>query len=62
MKKVVRKFTDFSEAESEEIKYWQSISPEKRIEFLEKINSRYYEIKNRSKQRLQRVYSIIKQA
>lgn len=61
MEKVINKYKSFEAEENAEIKYWKSIPPVKRIEFLEIINSRYGELKNVHKQGLQRVYRIIKQ-
>ena len=40
--------------------YWQTQSPEKRLETLEQIRSQYHAWKNDSKSRFQRVLSVTK--
>ena len=60
MEKVVQIFKSFAEAEAAEIKYWQQLDNNKKLEILEGIRLQYYAWKNVSPRRFQRVYRIIK--
>lgn len=61
MEKILRKFNSFEEQEKEEIKFWQNLSGEKKIEILENIRANYWALNNGNTQRLQRIYRIIEQ-
>ena len=61
MEKILRKFNSFEEQETEEIKFWQNLSGEKKLEILENIRANYWAMNNGNTQRLQRIYRIIEQ-
>ncbi|MCK5033685.1 MAG: hypothetical protein KAS18_08625 [Calditrichia bacterium] len=59
MEKVLHKFDSFQNQEIQDIKYWQNLSGEKKLEILEYIRSNYWEKNNGTPQRLQRIYRIV---
>ncbi len=59
MEKVLHKFVSFQNQEIQDIKYWQNLSGEKKLEILEYIRSNYWEENNGTPQRLQRIYRIV---
>jgi hypothetical protein len=58
MEKIVRKLK--IQDEKSDFLYWQSQSPQKRIEVLEEIRTEYITWKYDTKPRFQRVYQVIK--
>jgi hypothetical protein len=61
IKRVVRKFNSFEEAEAAEIEYWKGVSGERKIEILEELRSRFLDFDDERIERFQRVYRVIKQ-
>ena len=61
MKRVIKIFNSFEEAENSEVEYWKSLEPRKKLEILEEIRLRYMELTGEGKQGFKRVYRIIKQ-
>lgn len=62
MEKVLKIFESFEEQEAADIKYWQNLSGEKKLEILEIIRANYWAMRNESPGRLQRVYRVIKRS
>jgi len=61
MKQVIKIFNSFEEAENNEVEYWKSLDPNKKLTILEEIRQRHMEITGEGKQGFQRVIRIIKQ-
>jgi hypothetical protein len=61
MKQVIKIFNSFEEAENNEVEYWKSLDPNKKLTILEEIRQRHMEITGEGKQGFQRVIKIIKQ-
>ena len=61
MKRVIKIFNSFEEAENNEVEYWKSLDPNKKLTILEEIRQRHMEITGEGKQGFQRVIRIIKQ-
>ena len=61
MEKILRKFNTFEEQEKEEIKFWQNLAGDKKLEMLEHIRSNYWAMNNGQVPRVQRIYRIIEQ-
>ena len=61
MQKIAKIFRSFEEQELDDVKYWKSISGDKKLEILEIIRANYWAMKNEHPRRFQRVYRIVKQ-
>ncbi len=61
MNRVITIFNSFEEAENNEVEYWKSLDPNKKLAILEEIRQRHMEITGEGKQGFQRVIKIIKQ-
>ncbi len=61
MNRVITIFNSFEEAENNEVEYWKSLDPNKKLTILEEIRQRHMEITGEGKQGFQRVIKIIKQ-
>jgi hypothetical protein len=59
MEKVVKKIP-LKNAESLDIEYWKSCTPEEKLDTLQYLRELYYELKNESRKRFQRIYRIVK--
>lgn len=57
MKKVVKKFTSFEEAEKADLAYYRALPPEQRLEILGEL---IYQANGETFPRLERVYRVIK--
>ena len=62
MDRTVKIFHSFEESEQAEIKYWQDLSGDKKLEILEELKSRYWALTYERKPGFQRIYRIIEQA
>lgn len=60
MEKVIKIFKSFKEQEKADKLYWQSISPEEKIDILEQLRKQYIRMHNGTS-RFQRVFRIVKQ-
>lgn len=60
MGKEVKKLS-LKEAELYDIEYWKSKSPQDKLDTLQILRELYYDFKNESRKRFQRIYRIIKQ-
>ena len=56
----IRKRT-LSEAERAGIEEWRAMTPEERLDIVQRLRDLYYEFKNESRKGFQRVYRIVKQ-
>jgi hypothetical protein len=61
MEKVVKKIPR-KDAENLDIEYWKSRTPEEKLDNLQYLRELYYELKNESRKRFQKVYRIVKRA
>ena len=57
----LRKMT-IEEAERDDIALWKSMSPEDKLDELQRLRELYYELNNESRKRFQRLYRVVKQA
>ena len=60
MEKSVRKIR-LKEADKLDIQYWKNKSSEEKLDVLQCLREVYFEFKNESRKRFQRIYRIIKQ-
>jgi hypothetical protein len=60
MKKIVHIARSFEEAEDWDIRQELSMTPEERLDTLQRLREEYYTFKNENRKRLQRVYRIVK--
>jgi len=60
MKKIVKKFASFAEAERSDKEYYLSLSPEERLDILLELIAQYREGLDEDSQRFKRVYKITK--
>lgn len=61
MEKFVHISKSFKEAEEWDIRQELSLTPEERLDILQRLREEYYILKNESRKGFQRVYRIIKQ-
>lgn len=61
VRRVIKIFNSFKEQEEADIKYWQKVSPGKRVEALEKMRINYLIMRYGRIPRLRRVYKFVKQ-
>lgn len=61
MDRVIRRTKSFKEAEEWDIQHYRSMTPEERLDILQRLREEYYSFKNESRKRFQRVYRVIKQ-
>ena len=61
MEKVAKKIP-LKNAESQDIEYWKSRTPEEKLDNLQYLRELYYELKNESRKRFQKIYRIVKRA
>lgn len=61
MEKVVHISRSFEEAEEWDDRQYLSMTPEERLDILQRLRDEYYIFKNESRKGLQRVYRIVKQ-
>jgi len=59
MEKVAKKIS-LKNAGSLDIEYWKSRTPEEKLDTLQYLRELYYELKNESRKRFQRIYRIVK--
>ena len=59
MEKVAKK-VPLKNAESSDIEYWKSRTPEEKLDALQYLRELYYELKNESRKRFQKIYRIVK--
>jgi len=59
VEKITRKIT-FKDAERLDIEYWKSCTPEEKLDILQYLRELYYDFKNESRKRFQRIYRIVK--
>ena len=60
MEKVLKKVS-LKKADELDIEFWKSKTPAERLDTLQYLREIYYEFKNESRKRFQRVYRVIKQ-
>lgn len=60
MEKTVRKLT-FKEAEELDYEYWRKVSPEEKLDMVQRLREIYYCLSDENRKRLQRVYRVIEQ-
>ncbi len=61
MKQTIYIARSFKEAEERDIREYKSMTPEERLDILQRLREEYYIFKNESRKGFQRVYRIIKQ-
>jgi predicted Fe-S protein YdhL (DUF1289 family) len=61
MKQIIHIARSFTEAEERDIQQYKSMTPEERLDILQRLREEYYIFKNESRKGFQRVYRIIKQ-
>jgi predicted Fe-S protein YdhL (DUF1289 family) len=61
MKQTIHITRSFKEAEERDIREYKSMTPEERLDILQRLREEYYIFKNESRKGFQRVYRIIKQ-
>ena len=61
MKQTIHIARSFKEAEERDICQYKSMTPEERLDILQRLREEYYIFKNESRKGFQRVYRIIKQ-
>jgi hypothetical protein len=60
IERTVQKFSSHEEAERAEREYYDSLSPEQRVEILLELMNRARDLNDPASQRLERVYRIVK--
>ena len=60
MKKVIQKFKSFGEADQAEKNAYRSFTPEQRVDIVEILRERYYQIKHANQQGFRRILRIVK--
>jgi len=60
IERIVQKFSSHEEAERAEREYYDSLSPEQRVEILLELMNRARDLNDPASQRLERVYRIVK--
>lgn len=62
----VKRFHSFKDAETEELYYYASMTPEERLSIVQLLREEYWKFKgpkgNESRKRLSRVFKVVKQA
>ncbi len=61
MERVVHISRSFEEAEELDTQQYLSMTPEERLDILQRLRDEYYTFKNESRKGFQRVYRIVKQ-
>ena len=63
MEKVIQQFQSFEESDKADKEYYQSLTPQQRLQILFELNRRWPEVKNEQpSSRLERVYRVTKLA